>query len=578
MTFSLHGLAVARGIAIGRAVVIAGSRTEVRHYFIQPEQVPDELARAQRARDAVAHELQRLSDELPADAPAELAALLDVHLMLLQDEVLSHGIDQWIVERRYNAEWALVTQLEQVARQFDEMDDPYLRERKADLEQIVDRILRHMRGQACPAALQGRTSAGASDSSDTLILVAQDLSPADMLQFKRSVFAGFITSVGGKTSHTAIVARSMDIPAVVGARQAHQLIRQDDWLIVDGDAGIVLVDPSPAMLEEYRFRQRQVALERERLARLRHAPALTMDGQNIELLANIEQPTDAASAVQAGADGVGLFRSEFLFMGRDGQLPDEQEQYQAYLAAVEGMQGRPLTIRTIDIGADKPLERHGRDVILNPALGLRAIRWSLAEPSMFRVQLRAVLRAASHGPVKLMFPMMAHRHEILQTLALVEQARQELQQRGQPYGAVQLGAMIEVPAAALMVDVFLQYFDFVSLGTNDLIQYTLAIDRADEEVAHLYDPLHPAVLQLIAQVIAAAQARGKSVSVCGEMAGDPSMTRLLLGLGLRSFSMHPAQLLTIKQEVLRADTRKLAPWAQQVLVANDPEAQLHASS
>ena len=578
MTFSLHGLAVARGIAIGRAVVIAGSRTEVRHYFIQPEQVPDELARAQRARDAVAHELQRLSDELPADAPAELAALLDVHLMLLQDEVLSHGIDQWIVERRYNAEWALVTQLEQVARQFDEMDDPYLRERKADLEQIVDRILRHMRGQACPAALQGSTSAGASDSSDTLILVAQDLSPADMLQFKRSVFAGFITSVGGKTSHTAIVARSMDIPAVVGARLAHQLIRQDDWLIVDGDAGIVLVDPSPAMLEEYRFRQRQIALERERLARLRYAPALTMDGQAVELLANIEQPADAASAIQAGAEGVGLFRSEFLFMGRDGQLPDEQEQYQAYLAAVEGMQGRPLTIRTIDIGADKPLERHGRDVILNPALGLRAIRWSLAEPSMFRVQLRAVLRAASHGPVKLMFPMMAHRHEILQTLALVEQARQELQQRGQPYGAVQLGAMIEVPAAALMVDVFLQYFDFVSLGTNDLIQYTLAIDRADEEVAHLYDPLHPAVLQLIAQVIAAAQARGKSVSVCGEMAGDPSMTRLLLGLGLRSFSMHPAQLLTIKQEVLRADVRKLAPWAQQVLAADDPESHLHTGA
>ncbi len=582
MTFSIHGLAVARGIAIGRAVVIAASRTEVRHYFLQPEQIPDELERIQGARDAVAHELQRLSDELPADAPAELAALLDVHLMLLQDEVLSSSIRQWIVERRYNAEWALVTQLEQVARQFDEMDDPYLRERKADLEQIVDRMLRHMRGQATPATplhhTASTTAAPAADVGDTLILVAQDLSPADMLQFKRSVFAGFVTSVGGKTSHTAIVARSMDIPAVVGARLAHQLIRQDDWLIVDGDAGIVLVDPSPAMLEEYRFRQRQIALERERLARLRYAPALTMDGQAVELLANIEQPADAASAIQAGAEGVGLFRSEFLFMGRDGQLPDEQEQYQAYLAAVEGMQGRPLTIRTIDIGADKPLERHGRDVILNPALGLRAIRWSLAEPSMFRVQLRAVLRAASHGPVKLMFPMMAHRHEILQTLALVEQARQELQQRGQPYGAVQLGAMIEVPAAALMVDVFLQYFDFVSLGTNDLIQYTLAIDRADEEVAHLYDPLHPAVLQLIAQVIAAAQARGKSVSVCGEMAGDPSMTRLLLGLGLRSFSMHPAQLLTIKQEVLRADVRKLAPWAQQVLAADDPESHLHTGA
>src|SRR5574344_2365891 len=582
MSFSLHGLAVARGIAIGQAVVVTNSRTEVRRYFIEPAQVESELARVRAARDAVVAELQHLVQDLPADTPPELGALLEVHLMLLQDELLMGGVRPWITERLYNAEWALLTQLEQVARQFDEMEDDYLRERKADLEQVVDRVLRYMHGQELLQQPKGKLSPQASlaDGADAppLILVAQDLSPADMLQFKRSVFAGFVTSVGGKTSHTAIVARSMDIPAVVGARLAHQLIRQDDWLIVDGDAGSVLVDPSPAMLEEYRFRQRQIALERERLARLRYAPALTMDGQAVELLANIEQPADAASAIQAGAEGVGLFRSEFLFMGRAGQLPDEEEQYQAYRQAVEGMQGRPLTIRTIDIGADKPLERHGRDVILNPALGLRAIRWSLAEPSMFRVQLRAVLRAASHGPVKLMFPMMAHRHEILQTLALVEQARQELQQRGQPYGAVQLGAMIEVPAAALMVDVFLQYFDFVSLGTNDVIQYTLAIDRADEEVAHLYDPLHPAVLQLMAQVIAAAQARGKSVSVCGEMAGDPSMTRLLLGLGLRSFSMHPAQLLTIKQEVLRADTRKLAPWAQQVLVANDPEAQLHASS
>lgn len=581
MTFSIHGLAVARGIAIGRAVLTASSRTEVRHYFIEPEQIEEELARVRRARDAVAQELQRLADELPPDAPPELSALLDVHLLLLQDELFISGTHQWIVERRYNAEWALVTQLEQVARQFDEMDDPYLRERKADLEQVVDRILRYMRGNTAtqtPAAEAQCSLLDGSQAGDALVLVAQDLSPADMLQFKRSVFAGFVTSAGGKTSHTAIVARSMDIPAVVGTRVAHQLIRQDDWLIVDGDAGVVLVDPSPAMLEEYRLRQRQMALERERLERLRHAPALTLDGQPVELQANIEQPADAASAVKAGASGVGLFRSEFLFMGRDGQLPDEQEQYLAYRAAVEGMQGLPLTIRTIDIGADKPLERHGRDLILNPALGLRAIRWSLAEPAMFRAQLRAVLRAAQHGPVRLMFPMMAHRHEITQTLALVEQARQELQQRGEAFGPVQLGAMIEVPAAALMIDVFLQHFDFVSLGTNDLIQYTLAIDRADEEVAHLYDPLHPAVLRLTAQVIAAANARGKSVSVCGEMAGDPGMTRLLLGLGLRSFSMHPAQLLAVKQEVLRANASKLAPWAQEVLAAEDPQALLQQNS
>ena len=574
MSFSLHGLAVARGIAIGQAVVVTNSRTEVRRYFIEPAQVESELARVRAARDAVVAELQHLVQDLPADTPPELGALLGVLLMLLQDEVLTGGLRQWITERLYNAEWALLTQLEQVARQFDEMEDDYLRERKADLEQVVDRVLRYMHGQELLQQPKGQLSPQASlaDGADAppLILVAQDLSPADMLQFKRSVFAGFVTSVGGKTSHTAIVARSMDIPAVVGARAAHQLIRQDDWLIVDGDAGVVLVDPSPAMIEEYRFRQRQVALERSRLARLRHTPAITRDGVVIELLANIEQPADAAAAVQAGAEGVGLFRSEFLFMGRAGQLPDEEEQYQAYRQAVEGMQGRPLTIRSIDIGADKPLEKHGRDVFLNPALGLRAIRWSLAEPAMFRTQLRAILRAAAHGPVRLMFPMLAHRQEILQTLAQVAQARQELQAKDHRFGPVQLGAMIEVPAAAIMVDYFLQHFDFLSIGTNDLIQYTLAIDRADEAVAHLYDPLHPAVLQLVAQVIAAGQAAGKPVCVCGEVAGDVSMIRLLLGMGLRSFSMHPAQLLAVKQEVLRADTRKLAPWAAQVLRADHP--------
>ncbi len=578
MSFSLHGLAVSRGIAIGQAVVLTNSRAEVRHYFIAPEQVEAELARARAARDAVIAELQQLAQELPADAPTELAALLDVHLMLLQDEVLVGGIRQWIAERFYNAEWALVTQLEQVSRQFDEMEDDYLRERKADIEQVVDRVLQHMCGQVLPAPVHpvggsippAQASWVDAAAQTPLILVAQDLSPADMLQFKRSVFDGFVTAVGGKTSHTAIVARSMDIPAVVGARAAHQLIRQDDWLIVDGDAGIVLVDPSPAMLEEYRFRQRQIALERERLARLRYAPAVTRDGVAIELLANIEQPSDTQAAVQAGAAGVGLFRSEFLFMGRAGRLPDEEEQFAAYQEAVLGMQGKPLTIRTIDIGADKPLEKYGRDVFLNPALGLRAIRWSLAEPAMFRTQLRAVLRAAAHGPVRLMFPMLAHRQEIVQTLDLVAQAQQELRERGADFGAVQLGAMIEVPAAAIMVETFLRYFDFLSIGTNDLIQYALAIDRADEAVAHLYDPLHPAVLHMVGHVITAAQAAGKPVCVCGEMAGDVAMTRLLLGLGLRSFSMHPAQLLAVKQEVLRADTRKLATWAQQVVQAEEP--------
>ena len=380
-----------------------------------------------------------------------------------------------------------------------------------------------------------------------------------------------MTAVGGKTSHTAIVARSMDIPAVVGARGASQLIRQDDWVIIDGNAGVVIVDPTPMILAEYGFRQRQNELERERLSRLRFTPSLTMDEQKVELLANIEQPGDSAAAVRAGAVGVGLFRTEFLFMGRGGNLPGEEEQYRAYREVIDGMQGMPVTIRTLDVGADKPLDKAlPKDYYLNPALGLRAIRWSLADTSMFRTQLRAILRAASHGQVKLLFPMLAHRSEIEQTLGQLRQAQSELDAKGMSYGQVKLGAMIEIPAAALMVNSFLKYFDFLSIGTNDLIQYTLAIDRADETVAHLYDPMHPAVLRLVAEVIAAANAAGKEVSVCGEMAGDVSMTRLLLGLGLRCFSMHPAQILAVKQEVLRADAGKIAGWAQEVVHSETP--------
>ena len=577
MTFSIHGLAVARGIAIGRAVLVASSRLDVAHYFITAEQIPSELARLRVARDAVVDELQRLQHDMPKDAPHELTALLDVHLMLLQDELLASGVRHWVEDRLYNAEWALTSQLEVIARQFDEMEDPYLRERKADLEQVTERILHCMKGGTSPVVQTRPTSRPQQelqlgDTMDVpLVLVAHDLSPADMIQFKQSVFVGFVTDVGGKTSHTAIVARSMDIPAVVGARTASQLVRQDDWVIIDGDAGVIIVDPTPIILAEYGFKQRQGDLERERLSRLRHTPAITLDGQKIELLANIEMPEDTQAAMQVGAVGVGLFRSEFLFMGRQGHLPDEEEQFVAYRRAVEGMAGLPMTIRTVDVGADKPLDEARHDAAhLNPALGLRAIRWSLADPDMFLNQLRAILRAAAHGQVNLLIPMLAHASEIRQTLALVEQAQRDLDQRGQAYGSVRLGAMIEIPAAALTLRLFLKYFDFLSIGTNDLIQYTLAIDRADESVAHLYDPLHPAVLKLVADTIAECQRQGKGVSVCGEMAGDVTMTRLLLGLGLRSFSMHPSQVLAVKQQILRSDTVKLKAWAQQVLDAEDP--------
>jgi len=577
MTFSIHGLAVARGIAIGRAVLVASSRVDVAHYFIQPDQVTLEIKRLRKARDDVVDELQRLQKDMPKDAPHELTALLDVHLMLLQDEELTAGVRHWIEERLYNAEWALTSQLEIIARQFDEMEDPYLRERKADMEQVAERVLHCLKGTGSlvtqarrPARPQQELQLG--DTMDVpLVLVAHDLSPADMLQFKQSVFTGFVTDVGGKTSHTAIVARSLDIPAVVGARSASQLVKQDDWVIIDGDAGVVIVDPSPIILADYGFKQRQGDLERQRLARLRHTPAVTLDGQKIELLANIEMPEDTQAAITAGAVGVGLFRSEFLFMGRQGNLPGEEEQYEAYRRAVDGMNGLPVTVRTVDVGADKPLDEARHDAAhLNPALGLRAIRWSLADPSMFLTQLRAILRAAAHGKVNLLIPMLAHGSEIRQTLALIEQARHELDRRGAAYGPVRLGAMIEIPAAALSLRLFLKYFDFLSIGTNDLIQYTLAIDRADESVAHLYDPLHPAVLRLVADTIAECHAQGKGVSVCGEMAGDVAMTRLLLGLGLRSFSMHPSQILSVKQQVLRSDTTKLALWASQVLDSDEP--------
>ena len=584
MTFAIHGLAVARGIAIGRAVLVASSRVDVAHYFVLPTQVDAEIERVRAGRNAVVDEIHRLQRTIahmgPKEAPHELAALLDVHLMLLQDEELILGVKHWIAGRLYNAEWALTTQLEVIARQFDEMEDEYLRERKADLEQIAEKVLAAMKGLGSPVVLPATRSERNSSGQDLLlddtvdvplILVAHDLSPADMLQFKQSVFAGFVTDVGGKTSHTAIVARSMDIPAVVGARLSSHLLRQDDWIIVDGDAGVVIVDPSAIILAEYGFKQRQGTIERGRLTRLLHTPALTLDGQKVELLANIEMPEDAPAALKAGAVGVGLFRSEFLFMGRHGQLPDEEEQYQAYRQAVDGMQGLPVTIRTVDVGADKPLDKSAReDAHLNPALGLRAIRWSLADPDMFLTQLRAILRAAAAGRVNLLIPMLAHGSEIRQTLALLDHARAQLDNRGVAYGPVHVGAMIEIPAAALMVKLFLRYFDFLSIGTNDLIQYTLAIDRADESVAHLYDPLHPAVLRLVADTIAECNAQGKGVSVCGEMAGDIGLTRLLLGLGLRSFSMHPAQILAVKQEVLRADTGRLGHWACDVLAAEDP--------
>jgi phosphotransferase system enzyme I (PtsI) len=571
VSFTLHGIPVSRGIAIGRAYLIAPAALDVDHYLIEPAQIEGEVERFRSAQQLVHQELDALREDLAADAPSEMGAFINVHSMILNDAMLVQETIDLIRTRRYNVEWALTEQLERLSRHFDDIEDEYLRERKADIQQVVERVLKALAGASAASLVQN-----VHGTCDEMIVVAHDIAPADMMQFKTQTFQGFVTDLGGRTSHTAIVARSLGIPAAVGVQHASALIRQDDLIIVDGDHGIVIVDPAPIVLEEYSYRQSEKALEQRKLQRLKFSPTQTLCGTRIELCANIELPDDAKAAVDAGATGIGLFRTEFLFMNHKDKLPAEEEQFEAYKRAVELMNGLPVTIRTIDVGADKPLDSmssgDGYETAANPALGLRAIRWSLSEPQMFLTQLRAILRASAFGTVKILIPMLAHAQEIDQTLDLIREAKRQLDDAGLVYDPnVQVGAMIEIPAAAIALPLFLKRLDFLSIGTNDLIQYTLAIDRADNAVAHLYDPLHPAVLHLIAFTLREAKRAGVPVSVCGEMAGDPTLTRLLLGMGLTEFSMHPSQLLVVKQEILRSHVKTLEKPVADVLASFEPE-------
>jgi phosphotransferase system enzyme I (PtsI) len=500
-------------------------------------------------------------------SPAEFGAFLDLHRMILDDPELCEVPRELIRERRCNAEWALVQQMESLVRQFDEFEDPYLRERSHDVRQVVERVIKELSGHRGAV----RTAKGVKE--ENVIVVAHDLSPADVIAFKERRFASFITDVGGGTSHTAILARSMAVPAILGLSNARQLIRDKETLIVDGTRGVIIVNPDPRILEEYEFRKSELEIERSKLKRLKTAKTASLDGISVSLQANIELPSDVPAALEGGAEGVGLFRTEFLFLDR-GELPSEDEQFEAYRKVVKGMDGRPVTIRTFDLGADKDLNPEGTlgdRVKTNPALGMRAIRVSLAEPKMFQTQLRAILRASKYGKVKLLIPMLAHAHEIDATLAAVEQAKASL--RADKIGfdaAIEIGGMIEIPAAALAIGMFLRRLDFLSIGTNDLIQYTLAIDRTDEQVAPLYDPLHPAVLMLIAHTLHSGEKVGIPVSVCGELAGDANLTRLLLGMGLRTFSMHPAQILEVKSRVLKSNIADLAPQVRKMLRLEEP--------
>jgi phosphotransferase system enzyme I (PtsI) len=563
MSFALHGVGVSGGIAIGHAHLVSRAKLEPAHYVVPPSQVPEESSRFDGAIRTVRSELEELRASVPATAPAEFAAFIDLHLMVLNDSTLS-VIPRHIIEsEQCNAEWALKVQMDALLAQFEEIEDTYLRERKADVVQVVERIMKALSGQP------GYIPPPPTDARHSRILVAHDLSPADVVQFKRHQFASFITDLGGTTSHTAVMARSLNVPSIVALHNARQLIRENELIVVDGTQGVVIVDPDPHALAEYELRQHQFDIDRQKLKRLRDTRAVTLDGIEVELHANIELPGDVVAARENGAMGVGLFRTEFLFLNRNG-LPDEEEQFEAYRKVVQDMAGLPVTIRTYDLGADKQIDGT-KDTTANPALGLRAIRLCLTEPRRFLMQLRAMLRASHYGRVNILIPMLMNVAEVDQALQMIEQAKASLDADGMPYDpGIRVGGMIEVPAAALALGIFTRKLDFLSVGTNDLIQYMLAIDRTDDTVAHLYDPLHPAVLNLLAHVFRTAGKANVPVALCGEMAGDVTLTRLLLALGLRQYSMHSAHLLDVKQYILKSNLQEIRPLVQKMLRIEDP--------
>ncbi|HRM20942.1 MAG TPA: phosphoenolpyruvate--protein phosphotransferase [Neisseria sp.] len=567
MSIVLHGFTAGKGIAIGRAHLILRGMTEVPQYNIIADELAAETTRFDNAIKASRRQLEQLRSAIPENAPTELGAFISLHLMLLTDATLSREPADIIQEQKINAEWALKLQTDKLSQQFDEIDDAYLRERKQDMLQVVERIHNNLVGQSNELNLE-------TNLLEDTVLIAHDLSPADTVHFKEQRIAGFVTDAGGPTSHTAILGRSLDIPSVIGLRNARDLISENEWVIVDGINGVLIINPDDTVLAEYRGHMREYKNRKRALNKLKKTAATTEDGLNIELLANIESTEDIKQLHSAGADGVGLFRSEYLYLNRD-TLPTEDEQYEVYSTLIKKLKGKQLTIRTVDLGVDKNPRWFGQNATpngsLNPALGLTGIRLCLAEPVMFRTQMRAILRAAAHGKVNMMWPMVASLTELKQCIVHFETAKRQLAERGEEYGEVSLGCMIEIPSAALTVGSLLKLVDFISIGTNDLIQYTLSVDRGDDSVSHLYQPGHPAVLKLLQHIIRTANRMGKSVSVCGEMAGDSTYTRLLLGMGLRRFSMNPSNLLTIKDIVLRSHTGRLEEESAKLMRNEDPE-------
>ena len=563
----LHGYAAGKGIAIGRAHLVVRGISELPQYHLPENELDGEAARFEAAVKATRKQLEQLRSAIPENAPAELGAFISLHLMLLGDVTLSREPVDILKEQAINAEWALKIQTDRLSQQFDEIDDEYLRQRKQDMLQVVERIQKNLAGQSTELNLD-------ANLLDDTILIAHDLSAADTLFFKDQRIEGFITDIGGPTSHTAILGRSLNIPSVIGVGNARQLISEHEWVIVDGIQGVLIIDPDELVLAEYRLRLKHYRSRLRALNKIKKTAAATLDGEEIELFANIESADDVKALHNIGADGVGLLRTEFAYLNRDS-LPEEEELYQLYSDIAKKLKGKPLTIRTVDLGVDKNPRWFGTggtpNGSLNPALGLTGIRLCHAEPVMFRTQMRAVLRAAVHGKLRIMFPMISSLSELKQSLTHLEMARKQLAERQEAFGELEVGCMIEIPSAALTVSSLLKWVDFVSVGTNDLIQYTLSVDRSDDAVSYLYQPAHPAIIRLLAHIIRTANRMGKGVSVCGEMAGDTKYTRMLLGLGLRKFSMNIKNLLDVKDVVLHSHTERLENEMAKLLRNEDPD-------
>ena len=560
-SFIIHGTGVSNGIAIGKAHLISNALLEVVQYDIEIKDIPYEIKRFEDAIAAVKIELNKIKSQLPSDSPGELSAFIDTHLMILKDKSLSFLPKTIIEHEKCNAEWAIKKQMDSVVKQFDQIEDQYLRERKQDVIQVVERVIKILLGHSNQVAVKNKEK--------LTILVAHDISPADALHFKNHKYAAFITDGGGVTSHTAILSRSLNIPSIVALQNARTLIRDNDLIIVDGAQGVVIVNPTLEIQNYYKTLQDSWSDAQEKLQRIKTKKSITKDGALIHLFANIEVPNDIISVNVSGATGIGLFRTEFLFMNRQ-DMPDEEEQFQAYKRVAEAMGKRPVTIRTLDSGADKQTALNNKKISPNPALGLRAIRLCLSEPKIFMIQLRAILRASQFGNIKILFPMLSSISELRQTKLLLERAKASLRKDKIKFNEkILIGGMIEIPAAAISADIFAQELDFLSIGTNDLIQYALAIDRTDDAVSHLYNPLHPAVLKLIALTIKSAHKYKKSIAICGEMAGEPKLTKLLIGMGVEQLSMHPSHILSVKQQVLNSSIKNIKPSVLRLLNLNE---------